>query len=128
MPGKQKPAAGSVTWFDLTVKDAARLSRFYAKVVGWKPAGLDMGGYEDFCMNSPVNGKTVAGICHARGENAALPPQWLIYIHVKELAASLKSCRALGGKILIKPREAGGGKMAVIRDPSGAVAALFQAA
>ena len=123
---KQVPAVGSVNWFDLTVRDAAKVSRFYAKVTGWKPAGLDMGGYDDFCMNSPTDGKTVAGICHARGANAAMPPQWLIYITVKNLSASLRQCRALGGKVIVRPREAGSGRMAVIQDPAGAVAALFQ--
>ncbi len=34
-----------------------------------------MGGDSDFCMNQPADGKTVAGICHARGENASLPPR-----------------------------------------------------
>jgi predicted enzyme related to lactoylglutathione lyase len=128
MSRKTKPAVGSVNWFDLTVKNATEVRDFYAKVVGWKPSGFDMGGYEDFCMNTPADGKTVAGICHARGKNAHLPPQWLIYINVKILAASLKQCRALGGKVLVKPHAAGAGRIAVIQDPAGAVAALFQAA
>ena len=103
MPRKKKPAIGSVNWFDLTVKDAPKVCDFYSKVVGWKSSGLDMGGYDDFCMNLPGEGNTVAGICHARDANAGLPPQWLIYITVKNLDASLKNCRALGGKIIVKP-------------------------
>lgn len=128
MTRKKKPAVGTVQWFDLTVKNAVEARDFHAKVTGWKSAGFDMGGFEDFCMNSPKSGKTVAGICHARGENAALPPQWLIYITVENLAASLRSCRALGGKVIVKPRSAGAGRMAVIQDPAGAVAALFEPA
>jgi hypothetical protein len=126
MPRKNKKQIGTVNWLDLTVKDAANVAAFYAKVVGWKKSPLDMGGYDDFCMNIS-DGKTVAGVCHTRGENTALPPQWLIYITVKNLAASLKKCRALGGKVLVKPRAAGEGHMAVIQDPAGAVAALYQA-
>jgi predicted enzyme related to lactoylglutathione lyase len=126
MPRQKAPAIGSVNWFDLTVKDAAKVRDFYAKVVGWKSSGFDMGGYEDFCMHAPANGKTVAGICHARGKNAKLPPQWLIYITVKNLTSSLKQCRALGGKVLVQPHAAGAGRIAVIQDPAGAVAALFQ--
>ena len=126
MPRKKSPALGSVNWFDLTVKNAPKVRDFYSKVVGWKSSALDMGGYDDFCMNLSAGGKTVAGICHARDANAKLPAQWLIYITVKNLNASLKECRALGGKVIVKPREAGGGRMAVIRDPAGASAALFQ--
>jgi hypothetical protein len=125
MARKRKANVGAITWIDLTVKNAPKVRDFYRKVVGWKSSLVNMGGYEDFCMNTPADGKTVAGVCHARGENAALPPQWLIYITVANLDASLKQCRATGGKILIKARSLGEGRMAVIQDPAGAVVALF---
>src|SRR5438128_803527 len=41
-----------------------------------------MGGYSDFTMSPPGGGAIVAGVCHARGHNADLPPQWLIYVTV----------------------------------------------
>ena len=121
MPRKTKPEVGSITWMDLTVKPAKATRDFYAAVVGWKYSELDMGGYNDFCMNQPANGRTVAGICHARGENASLPPQWLLYINVANLTKSLASCRRRGGKVVCPVREMSGGRMAVVRDPAGAV-------
>jgi len=86
----------------------------------------DMGGYSDFCMNQPADGKTVAGVCHARGENANLPPQWLIDINVANLKRSLAACSRRVGKVVCPTREMGSGKMVVIRDSVGAVAALFE--
>jgi predicted enzyme related to lactoylglutathione lyase len=86
-----------------------------------------MGDYEDFCMNVPAGGETVAGICHARGANASLPPVWLIYITVADLNESLRQCEAAGGKVLAPVREyAGQGRYAIIQDPAGAVAGLYQ--
>ena len=126
MPSKTKPAIGSITWMDLTVKPAIIVRDFYQAVAGWKSSDVDMGGYSDFCMNQPTDGKTVAGVCHARGENANLPPQWLIYINVANLKRSLAACCRRGGHVVCPIREMGGGKMAVIRDPAGAVAALFE--
>jgi len=126
MPKQIKPAVGAVTWVDLTVKSAVKVRDFYKAVAGWKTSNVDMGGYSDFCMNQPADGKTVAGVCHARGENTNLPPQWLIYINVANLKRSLAACRRRGGKIVCPMRAMGGGKMAVIRDPAGAVAALFE--
>lgn len=120
------PIVGSVTWTDLTVPDATAVSAFYAAVVGWKAVSLDMGGYNDFCMNAPTSDKTMAGVCHARGFNADLPPQWLIYITVADLNTSLRQCRKLGGKVLRKTRSLGEGRYTVIQDPAGAVAALFE--
>ena len=86
-----------------------------------------MGGYSDHCMNQPGDGKTVAGICHARGGNAGLPAQWLLYIIVADLDESLKQCEAGGGKVLRGPLSYGAqGRYAIIQDPAGAAAALYQ--
>src|SRR5204863_1219049 len=108
------PAIGAISWVDLTVPDAAKLRDFYAAVVGWKPSEVKMGDYADYCMNDPGSGSAVAGVCHARGENANLPPVWLIYITVANLDESIARCRKLGGVVLSPPRDMGSyGRMAV---------------
>jgi uncharacterized protein len=126
MSAKKKAAIGSINWRDLTVPDATKVSAFYSAVVGWKIVSLDMGGYNDYCMNTPRTGETVAGICHARGMNADLPPQWLMYVTVKDLNASLRQCRKLGGKVVRATRSFGESRYSVIRDPAGAHVALFE--
>lgn len=119
---------GRIGWIDLTVPDADRIRDFYRAVVGWTASEVDMGGYSDFCVH-PAEGKApVAGICHARGANAALPRQWLVYITVEDLDASIARCVELGGRVLDGPRPYGGpGRFCVIQDPAGAVAALYSA-
>ncbi len=85
-----------------------------------------MGEYADFCMHPSANAAPVAGICHARGENAGLPPVWLMYIRVADLDASVAVCIASGGKILASPRSMGVyGWLVVIQDPAGAVFGLI---
>ena len=124
-----KKEIGSITWADLTVTNADEVKKFYEKVVGWKPESFDMGGYNDFNMKSPENGNTNAGICHSQGVNAGLPPQWLIYITVKNVDASAQHCLELGGKLIVEPKNMGNhGRYCVIEDPAGAVAALFEPA
>ena len=118
---------GKIGWIDISVDDASGLKDFYARVVGWKPEDVSMGEYNDFNMTMPANGEPAAGICHARGSNAALPPQWLIYIVVEDAAESAKVCVENGGKVLVEPKSPGGGSFCVIEDPSGAVSALYQA-
>ena len=120
------PQTGSTTWQDLTVENAEEVRDFYREVVGWESADVEVGDYCDFNMNSPADGGTVTGICHARGANANLPPQWLIYITVEDLEYSMERCKARGGKIVCGPRNMGSyGTMCVIQDPAGAVAALM---
>jgi predicted enzyme related to lactoylglutathione lyase len=122
-----KERAGSISWTDLTVQNAEEIRDFYEAVAGWKSTPVQMGDYNDYCMTTPGDGKVAAGICHARGANAGLPPQWLVYISVADIEKSLKACRGAGGKVLAGPREmADHGHVAIIQDPAGAVAALFQ--
>ncbi len=120
------PQPGSIAWTDLTVADAAGIRDFYAAVVGWKVQGIDMGGYEDFCM-IPAAGQTpAAGICHARGTNADLPPVWLIYILVESVDDAVRRCADNGGSVLVQPRSMGHGRFCVIKDPAGAICGLYQ--
>jgi predicted enzyme related to lactoylglutathione lyase len=127
MSDQQTPAPGTVSWFDLTVDDASAVRDFYANVAGWTPSPMAMKeGYDDYVMMTP-GGAAVAGVCHARGANAELPPQWLMYINVVDLDASLEACAAQGGSVISGPRSSGGtARYAVIRDPAGAAVALFQ--
>jgi len=126
MSTSEKPEVGTITWTDLTVPNAEAVRDFYGEVVGWKFAPVEMGGYSDYNMNTPVSGKTAAGICHTRGVNAALPAQWLVYITVEDVDKSAASCVELGGKIIVEPKGMGGqSRYCVIQDPAGAVAALY---
>jgi predicted enzyme related to lactoylglutathione lyase len=117
---------GSIAWVDLTIPDASALTDFYKHVVGWEPASVPMGDYQDYAMNLPGTQTPAAGICHARGSNAAIPPQWLIYITVANLESSIMQCKAHGGSIIVSPRGSGKGRYCVIKDPAGAVCALYE--
>jgi predicted enzyme related to lactoylglutathione lyase len=123
---KEKPRVGTIAWTDLTVPDAATVRDFYAKVVGWHHEPVDMGGYDDFNMLPSSDGGPVAGICNARGPNADLPPQWLNYVVVADLDESIRMCRSLGGSVIAGPKTMdAASRYCVIRDPAGAVVALF---
>ena len=126
MSSQQRPAVGTMIGFDLTVEDADALRDFYAAVVAWEVESADMGGYTDYFMKSVETGETVAGICHARGDNAGLPPQWLSYVVVADLEASLAQCTARGGSVLTEIRGGCEARYCVIRDPAGAALALME--
>lgn len=119
--------AGTIGGFDLTVPNAESIRDFYAAVVGWTSEPFATGGYDDYFM-IPAEGATpVAGICHARGESAALPPYWLAYVVVDNLAASLKRCAEQGGAVICSPfGEPSCGPYGVIQDPAGAYLTLME--
>ena len=118
---------GSVGWVDLTVANAEGVRDFYRDVAGWTASEVSMGGYDDFCMHEPVTGTPAAGVCHARGQNADLPPQWIVYVRVFDLDASLARCAEGGGSVVAGPRSFGAGRrFAVIADPAGAISAIYE--
>lgn len=121
-----RPTIGTIAWLDLTVSNAEEVRDFYEEVVGWEPSPVAVEGHEDWDMNIPGTGNAVAGICHARGSNEGFPAQWLIYVVVEDVEASAERCRELGGEVVVPIRSAGEqGTFCVIRDPAGAVAALY---
>lgn len=90
---------GDVVWTDLTIPNAEEVKDFYSKVTGWGVDALSMGDYDDYVMKN-TDGTAVAGVCHARGSNAHIPPQWLVYVTVADVQESIANCNAMGGKVL----------------------------
>lgn len=123
--GDKQNQIGKIAWQDLTVNNADDIRDFYSKVTGWQTEAHSMGDYNDYDVIAPGSGEVVAGICHARGENANIPAQWLIYITVEDVAASAAKCEELGGKILDGPRKMGKFTFCVIQDPAGAIAGII---
>ena len=127
MSANEAAPAGSIAWADLTVDDAGAVRDFYRAVVGWEPSPVPMGAYADFQMNIPGTGQPVAGICHARGVNAGLPAQWLLYVTIADMDASIRACTERGGAVVHGPRDMGAyGRLCVVRDPAGAFMALME--
>jgi uncharacterized protein len=117
---------GEIAWVDLTIPNAEEVREFYLAVTGWESSEFNMGDYSDYVVASPDNKETVAGICHARGNNAGFPPHWLIYIKVRNLDESVAAAQRKGGEIVVGPKQFGAARFCVLRDPAGAVFAVIE--
>jgi predicted enzyme related to lactoylglutathione lyase len=130
LPAEEVEGMGRITWLDLTVPDAAKAKDFYRQVVGWTWQEVEMKegnvSYSDYQMLGE-DGTAAAGICHARGVNAELPPVWLIYLPVGDLAESIHLVDEEGGEVLKTVKDDGKYAYAVIKDPVGVCLALVQA-
>jgi len=121
-------SVGRIAWLDLTVSDASATRDFYKEVVGWSVQDAEMKDegerYADYAMVGDDENEA-AGVCHARGVNLGLPPVWLIYLPVGDLAESVRRVQEEGGKI-IKATRGNDGEYAsaVVQDPVGAYLAL----
>jgi hypothetical protein len=114
--------AGRIEWMDLTVPDAERVRDFYQHAVGWQASPVRVGDHDDYTMTPAGENAPVAGICHAIGDNANMPAQWMLYISVPDLQASIDRCLERGGTLEhCHPS----GSICVMRDPAGAVFGLY---
>jgi len=120
---------GRIAWLDLTVSDASITRDFYGQVVGWSVQNVELedGGesYADYTMLDEA-GNPAAGVCHARGVNSGLPPVWMIYLPVADLAESLRRVQEEGGKVIkVLQGEDGAYVYAAVQDPVGVYLALM---
>ena len=109
---------GCIAWMTLVVPDVASTCAFYEQVVGWSIDAADADGAA--LMRRP-DGGAAAEIRHASGEDAELPPVWLLGLPVSDFAESLRLVREGGGEVVRGSAEAG---HAVVRDPVGVYLAL----
>jgi uncharacterized protein len=132
--GNASPAAavpvGRIAWLDLTIADASASCDFYQQVIGWAVQHVEMEDngerYADYTMLDEAS-RPVAGICHARGVNSGLPPVWMLYLPVGDLAESVRRVAKEGGAVIKLVRgEDGTDGYAAVQDPMGVYLALVQ--
>jgi uncharacterized protein len=107
-----------MVWNELATPDVDRASGFYRDLLGWNPEG-DPTGYATIRMGEGING----GMRPLRdGE----PPNWLLYFTVPSADEAVAHVRESGGEVLAGPADATVGRIAVVRDPQGAMFALYE--
>jgi predicted enzyme related to lactoylglutathione lyase len=111
---------GGLIWEDLRSPDPDRAASFYAGVFGWETQPLPEGG-ADYRMFSLGGTEVPLGGMGGMGGRDDLPPHWLVYFAVADVAAALAAVEARGGTVLRRDVETPYGRMAAVSDPAGAV-------
>ena len=124
MPERTSYTQGTPNWVDLptTDQDAAK---FYADVVGLTTESFDMGEggpYTVFKAGDAMVGGTMAP------QMPGTPNHWHVYFGTDDADATAAKVTELGGSVLVPPFDTPVGRMAVLRDPQGAVFSLIKAA
>jgi len=130
MSTRTEYAPGTPSWIDLTTPDVAAGKEFYGSLFGWSFVDEDTGDPDNPYTMVLQGGKPVAGMMKLSPEMAAggMPPVWSTYVTVKDVDASAKKAKDLGGTVLAEPMDVmTAGRMAVLADPAGAVFCIWQA-
>ena len=97
-PPKSMPAdvgPGRVAWFDITTADLAKSKEFYARLFDWKfgpVAGTDQ------AVEIVAGGASIGTIRVAEGTIS--PANGVVYVQVKDIEASCRKAKELGGTVV----------------------------
>lgn len=86
----------------------------------------EMGGFTYKMLTR--NGLPVAGVLGTSEmeQMQDVPPHWATYISVDNVDARLEKCTSLGATVMVPPMDVPSvGRMALIKDPQGAVVWIF---
>ena len=110
---------------ELNTGDLAKAKQFYGSLFGWKLEDMPMpGGGGSYTMINVGEG-TGGGMMSMLPPGT--PPHWLAYVGVDDVQASTARAKQLGATVLQDVMKVGDyGTMSVIKDPTGAVIAMWQ--
>lgn len=109
---------GAMIWNELNTKEPKTAAAFYEKVLGVKAVITNSApGYTLL----QVDGRPVAGILKSTPEMGDHPASWDVYFASRDLADTIEKVIAAGGTVIAEPFDVPAARMAVLRDPLGAV-------
>ena len=113
---------GCLTWNDLRTADPSPAADFYAALFGWKMEPMEEDGKLVYVTIKNADLSNGGIMPSADGE----PPFWLAYFTVASTEDTLSKARELGGEVLAGPLDVGAGRISVLRDPQGAIFAIYE--
>jgi len=119
---------GRFCLYDLMTDDVQSAMAFYTELLGWSIEVFE--GEQPYNLWQGPRGP-LGGVMALTADlkEMGVPPHWLAYVAVGDIAASLQRAGRLGAKVLVPstdiPRV---GRFAVLSDPQGAAIGLFMAA
>jgi predicted enzyme related to lactoylglutathione lyase len=123
-----KHSPGAFCWIELATSDQNAAKTFYTSLFGWTFEDSPMGA-NDFYTMFRLGERNAGAAYTLRPEETALhiPPHWNLYVSVRSADAASKRAADLGAQILAGPFDVFNfGRMAVIRDPGGAVFLIWE--
>lgn len=118
--------AGCLTWNELRTREPERAAAFYEGLFGWQTETFRQDGTTVYITVRNSGGWPNGGIMPLDEGSGGASPFWLPYFTAASCAGAAARAEALGGGVEAGPVEMGAGRVAVVRDPQGAVFALFE--
>ncbi|MEE8600199.1 VOC family protein [Euzebya tangerina] len=128
MPTRNSYEPGTPCWIDLNSPDVDASTAFYTGLFGWKAEDQFAPDGTRIYTNFMHDGANVAGMGAQPPEMAGMPNVWMSYVATEDIETTLARATEAGGEVMMPAMDVmEEGRMAIIRDPSGASISLWQA-
>jgi len=120
---------GTFCWVELGTSNGEEAKKFYTDLFDWGFTDNPVGPSEVYTILK-LNDKDVGALYQLNSEMKAqgIPPHWLSYVSVTSADETAQKIKDAGGTLMKEPFDVFNlGRMAVAKDPTGAVFALWQA-
>ena len=115
-------AHGHVHWNELNTRDAEKAKSFYGTAMGWTFDRMEMGDDAPYWICKDGD-QVIGGIFTMSGAAFdGVPDHWLTHFAVADIDMAVAQAKKDGGEILKEPWDLPEiGRIAIVRDPGGAV-------
>ena len=123
------PTPGNFCWVELGTTDNEAAKNFYTQLFDWETEDHPMGPDGVYTMLK-LGGKDVGGLYKLMPDMLAqgVPSHWMSYVATANADETAEKAKTAGATILNGPFDVFTlGRMAVIKDPTGAVFSIWQA-
>lgn len=115
---------GKIGWSELITSDPLAAIQFYTAMFGWETEPFTAGDGEYTIFK--LDGMPFGGVMKTPRED--VPTHWLNYVSVADLDAMIARCNDQKGEVVVPPMPIlTVGRIAIIKDPQGAVIGLHEA-
>jgi predicted enzyme related to lactoylglutathione lyase len=119
---KQHPKPGGFCWNELVTSNVPAAKKFYTGLLGWKTKPFGRGMEYTIILKGREG---IGGIMKC--PKPGLPAQWIPYIFVGDVDATVKKVSKLRGKVCMPPFDVPTvGRIAVLSDPQGAAFGIIK--
>ena len=120
---------GTFCWVGLATSDPASATAFYTGLFGWHAEDFEAGAAGTYTTLRRGGGDVaILYMQQPEARAAGAPPHWTSYISVEDAEATAARADQLGGAAVFRePFDVlDAGRVAAIRDPTGAIVSLWQ--
>jgi predicted enzyme related to lactoylglutathione lyase len=120
--------AGEFCWNELITTDTGAAKKFYGELFGWEASDMDMEDTTYTMFRAPGAAEGPEGMAAGmmKSPMPEMPPFWLSYVVVEDVAATLAKAESLGATVVKGVTEIPMGTLAVFTDPQGATFAIWK--